>query len=117
MTVEIRTLNINTDFEFDFYLSRKNASTRLPEAATGLTGIVGRFASGPTGVALGGTSTALSEAASTAHYVGVVDTATLVAALMTYVGRIVYAIVSKTGDLDCEVQPYRVATSHQIGTT
>jgi hypothetical protein len=63
-------LNINEDFEFDFLLTRRNATTRATEPATGLSGVTGRFADTPNGAALGGTSTALTEAGSLGRYIG-----------------------------------------------
>lgn len=110
--MEIRDLNINADFEFDFALTRKNATTRAIEPATGLAGVVGRFAATRSGAAIGSCTVALSEAGTTGRYVGVIDTAVLVTDLTTYVGKVVYAIVSKTGDLDAEWAAYRVRLSH-----
>lgn len=115
-TPEIRELNINTDFLFNFYLTTTNLSTGVLGAATGLTGVVGRFAATRTGAAIGSCSVALSEAGTTGRYLGVLDTATMVAALTAYVGKVVYAVVSKSGDIDCEVQAYRVKLSHVMGT-
>lgn len=113
--MDVRDLNISSDFEFDFYLTRKNATTRAVEAATGLTGITGRFAATRTGAAIGSCSVALAEAGTTGHYVGVLDTAVMAADLDTYVGKVIYAIVKKTGDIDAEVQGYRVKRSHVMG--
>lgn len=110
--MDIRDLNINSDFEFDFGLTKKNATTRAVEPATGLTGVVGRFAATRSGAAIGSCSVALTEAGTTGRYVGVLDTATMVIDLTAYVGKVVYAIVAKSGDLDAEWAAYRVRFSH-----
>lgn len=109
-------LNIYADFEFDFRLTRRNATTRAVEPATGLTAVLGRFALTPTGAAITGTSTALTEGGVLGRYWGVVDTATMVTNMLTLVGQRVYAIPSKAGDLDQEVQPYIVTDHHIMGT-
>lgn len=111
-----KPLNIRTDFEFDFYLTRKNATTRATEAATGLTGVTGRLALLPSGSAVGGCTASLTEAGTTGRYVGIIDTAQLVTDLTNQVGRLVYAIVSKSGDLDGEWEPYLVVDNHQMSS-
>jgi len=109
-------LNISSDFEADFALTRRNATTRLEEPATGLSGVTARIAATPTGTALGSLTAALTEAGSTGRYVGVFDAAALTSALSTaYVGLTVYLICSKSGDIDGEYAPYRVVTSHAVG--
>lgn len=115
MADTIRGLNIYADFEYDFKLTRKNATTRAVEPATGLSGVTGRFALTRTGTALSGTSTALTEAGTTGRYVGVLDAAALAAALAAELGKVVYAICSKSGDIDNEVQAYRVLDHHEMG--
>ncbi len=112
----MKELNINEDFEFDFLITRRNPTTRVKEPATGLSGVTGRLALTKTGAALGGTSTSLTEAGTTGRYVGPVDTATLVAALTAYVGQVVYAIPSKSGDFDCRWQEYRVVDNGRMGS-
>lgn len=112
----IKNLNINSDFEYDFKLTRRNATTRATEAATGLTGVTGRFALTNNGAAIAGTEVALSEAGTTGRQVGVLDTAAMVTALTAYLGDIVYALPFKSGDILGEWQAYRVSDSHQMGT-
>lgn len=107
-------LNIDSDFEFDFALTRRNATTRAWEPATGLNGVTGRFAATPTGAALGSTSTALTEAGSLGRYVGTLDSATMVTALAAYVGQVVYAVCAKSGDVEGEYQTYLVRRGRQM---
>ena len=110
-----KVLNIRSDFQFRFSLTRTNGTTGADEAATGLSGITGRIALTPNGSALGSTSTALSEIGTTGNYFGVCDTATLVSALAAYLGRIVFVICAKSGDLDGEYERYLVSDSHEMG--
>lgn len=104
-------LNIYEDFEADIYITRRNATTRVIEAATGLSSVVCWFATTPTGTAIGSTNTALTEAGTTGRYVGVIDTATLVTDLAAYAYQTVYLIVSKSGDLGRIVDEYIVRPS------
>jgi len=109
-----RPLNIRTDFEFDFYVTRKNALTRDVEPATGIGPIVGRLALTKNGAVIGSCSASCVEAGTTGRYVGPLDTATMVTDLTAHLGTLVYAIPSKTGDLDCEWEVYRVVDKHQM---
>jgi len=109
-------LNIKSDFEFDFLITRRNATTREKEAATGLAGVTGRFSLSKNGLAIGSCTVALSEAGSLGRYTGILDTATMVTDLTAYLGQTIYAIASKSGDLDGEYQEYVVADSRKMET-
>ncbi len=93
-------LNLDADFEVDLYITRKNATTRTIEAATGLTSVSARLALTPGGAAVGSCTVALTEAATTGRYVGVIDTTAMVSALAAYENRSVYLVASKSGDFD-----------------
>lgn len=101
-------LNIDADFEVDLSITRKNATTRATEAAAGLTGVAARIAASPSGSALGSCTVNLTEAGTTGRYVGVIDTAVLVAALATYENQTVYLVGSKSGDFDRVFAQYTV---------
>ena len=101
-------LNIDADFEVDLSITRKNATTRATEPAAGLTGVSARIAASPSGTALGSCTVNLTEAGSTGRYVGVIDTAVLVAALATYENQTVYLVGSKSGDFDRVFAQYTV---------
>lgn len=109
-------LNISSDFEADFYLTRRNATTRAVEPATGLAGVQARLAATRGGAAIGALTASLTEAGTLGRYVGVFDAAALTTALTSYLGQTVYLICSKAGDIDAEFIPYRVVASHQVGT-
>ena len=93
-------LNIDADFEVDLYITRKHATTRAIEAATGLTGVSARFAASPSGATLGTSTVALTEAGTTGRYVGVIDTTVMVTDLAASENRTVYLVGSKSGDFD-----------------
>lgn len=101
-------LNIDADFEVDLYITRKNATTRIIEPATGLSSVTARFALSPAGAAIGSCSVSLTEAATTARYVGVIDTATLISGLAAYENQTVYLVGSKSGDFDRVFAEYTV---------
>jgi len=102
-------LNIGSDFEFILTLTKRltgTATTRTP--ATGLTGVTGRLSLTPTGAAIGTSTAALAEDGVTGIYTGVLDSTTLTTDLTASLGRLVYAICSKAGDIQGEYQIYRV---------
>ena len=102
-------LNIYSDFEAEVKVTRKNSSTGVTEAATGLTGMTARIAATPTGTALGSLTVSLTERGTTGIYAGVLDTAALVTALAaSYLNQTVYVIYSKSGDIDREWAAYLV---------
>lgn len=104
-------LNIYADFEVDLYITRKNATTRATEAATGLSSVTARIALTPDGSAIGSCTASLTEAGSTGRYVGVIQTATLVTDLAAYANRTVYLVGAKSGDFDRVFGEYTVRTS------
>ena len=101
-------LHLDADFEVDIYIERKNATTREWEAATGLASVSARIAATPAGSAIGSCTVSLTEAGTTGRYVGVLDTATLVAGLATYENQRVYLVGSKSGDFDRVYGTYTV---------
>lgn len=103
-----RDLNIYSDFEAEVKLTRKNATTGNTEAATGLTAVTFRFAATTIGAAIGSMTASASERGTTGRYYAVFDTGSMVTDLLTYLGKAVYLIVSKSGDIDREVASYRV---------
>jgi hypothetical protein len=103
-----KLLPLDIDFEIDWFVERKNSTTRAWEPATGLTSVSGRISLTKTGAAVGSCTASLTEAGTTARYVGVIDTATLVAALAAQDGVEVYLILSKSGDFDRVYGSYTV---------
>lgn len=101
-------LCLDVDLEVDVGIERKNATTRLYEPATGLTGVAARLAISPTGAAVGSCTVSLSEAGTTGRYYGVLDTAPMVAGLAAYENQRVYLIASKSGDFDRVYATYTV---------
>lgn len=107
------SLNINEDFSRRFTVQGVRTTDGVLIDATGLTLSV-RIALSRTGAALGALEVTATEFSGDAgFYHADFDTAALVSALTDYVGRLVYVIVKKTGDLDCVWWVYRVTTQRQ----
>lgn len=106
-------LPIASDFEVDWLITRRNATTRQKEPATGLASVTARISLTSSGAAVGGLTVALTEAGTLGRYVGVLDAAALTSALAAYLGQTVYLIVSKAGDLDDEYAEYRPVQSRK----
>jgi hypothetical protein len=93
---------LTEDQEAEFEFSRKNASTGVLEAATGLTGMTVHIAASAGGSVIGALTFNLTERGTTGIYYAVMDTATLVSGLAaaTYPdGTALYLVVSKSGDI------------------
>jgi len=93
---------LTEDQEAEFEFNRKNATTGVLEAASGLTGMTVHIAATAGGSAIGSLTFNLSERGNTGIYYAVLDTATLVAGLSTSSypdGTAVYLVVSKSGDI------------------
>lgn len=106
-------LNINEDFKRRFTVEGVRANDGAVVAATGLALEV-RIAASRTGAAIGALETDAAEYVDEpGFYHADFDTAALVTDLTAYIGRLVYVIVKKTGDLDCVWWSYRVAASRQ----
>lgn len=93
---------LTEDQEAEFEFNRKNATTGVLEAASGLTGMTVHISATAGGSAIGALSFNLSERGTTGIYYAVMDTATLVAGLSTSSypdGAAVYLVVSKSGDI------------------
>jgi hypothetical protein len=111
MPVPTGTVYLNNDWEFDYEFQQRNATTRRLEGATGLTGVQGWWSLTDGGVALAGTTTALTEASATlapGRYTGVLDAAAVNTALTTLAGKVVYEVIAKSGDVATS-RPYLVA--------
>jgi len=109
-------ININADFLAQADVSTPASTTGLWGPATGVADFVLRIAATKTGTALGTlTATATARSADTDRYYTTFDKAALTTALATYVGRTVYVILSRSGDLDGLWWPALV-TDEQAGT-
>lgn len=107
-------LNINEDFLRRFTVQGVRANDGAVVDATGLTLQV-RIAATRTGAVIGSLITYAAEYVDTPGlYAASFDTAALAADLDGYAGKLVYVIVSQTGDLDCVWWLYRVATNRQL---
>lgn len=94
-------LNIQTDFVAQADVQTPVAATGVWGDATGVENFAFRIALTPQGAALGALSaTAVARASDTNRYYAVFDAAALTSALAAYVGRYVYVILSRSGDLD-----------------
>jgi hypothetical protein len=107
-------LNINEDFLRRFTVEGVRANDGTVVDATGLA-LQLRIAATRTGPEIGSLTTDAAEYVDTpGFYHAGFDTAALVTDLTDFVGKLVYVIVSKTGDLDCVWWLYRVATNRQL---
>lgn len=92
--------NVYEDYEAECKVTRKNATTGVTEAATGLTGMTARISATTTGAAIGSLTVSLTERGTTGIYAGILDTAALVSALAALLNTTVYVVYSKAGDID-----------------
>lgn len=94
--------NIAEDFLASEDLEQPATTTGIWGAATGLSGVSFRIAATKTGSAIGSlTGSATERSATAGRYYAVFDAATLTSDLASYVGTIVWCILSKSGDIDC----------------
>lgn len=100
MAAAPKPFSITEDYEAEWAATRKNATTGVTEAATGLSSVTARLALTRTGSAIGSCSVTLTERGSTGIYYGTIDKATLTSDLAAYVNRTIYEIVSVSGDVD-----------------
>ncbi len=101
-TTDSAYLTLTEDQEFEVEITRKNATTGVQEAATGLTGLVYTIAATPGGSTIGSLTFNASERGTTGVYYAIADTATLTSGLSssTYPdGSIVYLLLTKSGDI------------------
>lgn len=100
MAVSIR-INIKADFLCQADVTKPATATGIWGDATGETTLEWRIALTKNGAALGSLSATASERSSDAgRYYTTFDKADLTSALAAYVGRVVYIILAKSGDLD-----------------
>lgn len=113
-TATVPGLNIYSDFECECKVTRKNATTGVLEAATGLASMAARISLTKQGAALGSCTVSLTERGTTGIYAGTIDTATLVSALTAYLGQTVYVVFSRSGDVDHEWAAYIVRDQRAV---
>lgn len=104
-------IDCTLDFDASLYIQRPNTSTRLPEAATGITGMEFRISATRGGAAidssLAGTATEAASAPGT--YVFTFNQPDLADNLLpTYAGKTVYLVVEKSGDISTKSFPHYV---------
>lgn len=109
-------LNIYEDFERLLQVEKRASGATAYSAATGETWAA-RLAATRSGSAIGSCTCTVAEVGSTGYYKATLDTATLVADLATYVGRIVWLIWSKSGDVDRRWVAFRVVSDAEVGDT
>ena len=103
-------LNIHADFLAQADVQTPVTATGVWGDATGVADFVFRIAATKNGAALGTLSaTATARASDANRYYTTFDTAALVSALTAYVGRTVYVVLSRSGDLDGLWWPVAVA--------
>lgn len=108
------TININADFLAQMDVTTPAADTGIYGPATGVSDFVFRIAETKNGPALGSLSaTASVRSADADRYYHMFDTAALVSALTAYVGRRVYVVLSRSGDLDGLYEPALVTDSEE----
>ena len=107
-------LNIYEDFEPDYFVERKDPDTGVLVPANGITTFAMRISLTRNGTVVGACTTGLTERASTGIYAGTIGTAILVAGLATYLGRVVYIILSKSGNLDMRWDSYVVSDNAPV---
>ena len=93
---------LTEDQELEAEITRRNATTGVLEAATGLTGLTFTISATAGGATIGSLSFAAAERGTTGRYFAVADTATLVAGLSVASypeGSAVYLVLSKSGDI------------------
>ena len=101
MSSEVTTVYVDgNDAEFEYELDQKNATTGLPEAATGLTGLSCYYSATKTGATIDASlSVAASERGTTGRYFGVHQGSDLTAHLTTFIGRRVFRVLAKGTDI------------------
>lgn len=105
-------LNISTDFVAQADVQTPAGTTGVWGDATGVENFAFRIALTKTGAALGALSaTAVARSGDGNRYYAVFDAAALTSALSAYVGRYVYVILSRSGDLDGMWWRVRVTTN------
>lgn len=100
MTTTIR-ININADFLAQADVETPAVTSGRWAGADSITDFEFRIAATRTGAAIGSLSgTASFRSGDLNRYYKVFDSADLIAALTTYVGRVVYIILKRSGDVD-----------------
>jgi hypothetical protein len=108
-------LNVSSDYEAEVLLRVKRAGDGVMIPATGLTGVSFVIAATPTGAAIGALTAAATERSGTGRYFAVFDAAAMTSALAaTYLGKTVYLVVGKSGDIGGEYREMLVATDHAL---
>jgi hypothetical protein len=106
-------LDVSKEFLIDLYAQRKNASTLADEAATGIAATVtGGFCAAPTSAFL--VSVTLTEVGTLGRYCGALTVASM-AALASYVGKVVWLRVTKASTFDNVTRPYLVVNTAPMG--
>lgn len=89
----MKTIYLDSDWELEYRATRKNATTGVPEPATGLGGLTGRLSATDGGAAIHATmSVALTERGTTGIYFGVLQGDDLRTRLAALVGTVVYEV-------------------------
>jgi hypothetical protein len=107
-------ISLGEDFERAIYIEKRGSSSHDYGAATGETWTA-RIAATPTGNAIGSLTATVSEFGSTGYYKAAIDKATVASDLSSYVGKIVYLIWAKSGDVDRRWVRLRVVTDAEVG--
>jgi len=89
----VKTIYLDSDWEFEYRATRKNATTGALEPATGLAGLTGRLSLTDGGATIHATmSVALAERGTTGIYFGVLEGDNLRTQLLALVGTVVYEV-------------------------
>jgi len=96
-----RTIYLNNDDEFEFYVTRRNTSTGLVEPAASIAGMTCLLSATKTGTAIDASLevSAVERASSPGYYYGVMQGSDFNTYLATYVGRTVFRVLKNGSDI------------------
>lgn len=114
----MRELNLNVDHDLGFLVEKLGTTTGAYANATSEASVTLRFATSPTGSALGGLEKTATEHSITVHgatkawYHATWDTGTeLATGLAAYVGKVVYLVLRRANDFTGIYEAFRIVTN------